>query len=205
MSYTINSGRNADGTQEVTLRWPKTSELAAHLDYVPAHFEVLEDETRLGEQNRDGGVHLTHYDRSTLFSYVWDGHSDHIEVSHGGYAEPVFATIPIDPNIVEEVTSTMYDDGDDHSRDAFGIFERHVIPDEDEEDEDPFAAAAACPRCGAEPESAHETSATINEVTGFGLGTIHVTHKEHFGDGDYTLVCSAGHEYQVPTGVEVVR
>jgi len=168
---------------------------------VPNHF-VLLNAPQSGEQNIDGRVHLTHYDRDNLMSYIWDGHSDHIEVSHGGYAEPVIAHIPIEDNIVQEVTSTVYDDGDDHSGDVLHIFERHVVSDEDE---DPFAAAAACPECGAEPGSAHETSATVNEVTGFGLGTIHVTHKEHFGDGKFTLVCSAGHEYQVPTGVEVVR
>jgi hypothetical protein len=46
-------------------------------------------------QNDDGTAHFTYYNLPHLLSFIWDGKSDHIEVSHGGYAEPVFDTMPV--------------------------------------------------------------------------------------------------------------
>lgn len=46
-------------------------------------------------QNADGTPHVTYYDQEHLLSFVWDGTSDHIDVSHGGYGEPVVDTIPV--------------------------------------------------------------------------------------------------------------
>jgi hypothetical protein len=40
-------------------------------------------------QSRDGQSHFTYFDYATQTSFVWDGKSDHIEVSVGGYGEPV--------------------------------------------------------------------------------------------------------------------
>jgi len=189
---------------------PKTRKIVAtHGSYtdtfeVPNHFDVLYV-PEPGKQNADGGVHLTHYDRANLMSYIWDGHADHIEVSHGGYAEPVIAHIFIDPDIIEEVVTTHYDGGDNHTRDILHIFERHVLPEEyDEEEDEEEADPAVCPECGSAPASATQTSESVSTILGFGGGFIHVEHKEHFEDGNFVLLCAEGHEYPVPEGVEVM-
>jgi hypothetical protein len=42
----------------------------------------------------NGTAHLTYYRPAESLSFVWDGTLDHpIEVEHGGYGEPVIATI----------------------------------------------------------------------------------------------------------------
>lgn len=46
-------------------------------------------------QNADGRPHFTYYDTDTLLSFAWDGHSQTVEVSEGGYGEPVTDRIPI--------------------------------------------------------------------------------------------------------------
>ena len=46
-------------------------------------------------QNTDGVPHFTYYDQSHLLSFVWDGFSPEVEVSHGGYGEPVTDHIEI--------------------------------------------------------------------------------------------------------------
>jgi hypothetical protein len=49
------------------------------------------------QQGKDGRSHLTYYDRTHALSFVWDGTAgEWIDVSYGGYAEPVFARIPFD-------------------------------------------------------------------------------------------------------------
>lgn len=55
-------------------------------------------------QNADGTPHLTYYDQEHLLSFVWDGNSDHIDVSHGGYGEPVVDTILV-PTPLRSVTN----------------------------------------------------------------------------------------------------
>lgn len=40
-------------------------------------------------QNADGTPHMTYYDAERQLSFVWDGRSTEIEVSVGGYGEPV--------------------------------------------------------------------------------------------------------------------
>ena len=45
-------------------------------------------------QGDDGAPHLTYYDRDRLLSFVWNGRADVIEVSHGGYGEPVGWLLP---------------------------------------------------------------------------------------------------------------
>lgn len=47
----------------------------------------------------DGKAHFTYYDAERCISYVWDGDSMRIEVSHGGYGEPVIARIPTGRNM----------------------------------------------------------------------------------------------------------
>ena len=47
------------------------------------------------KQSKDGRAHMTYFDKKRTLSYVWDGRSDHIEVSHGGYGEPVFTHVPL--------------------------------------------------------------------------------------------------------------
>lgn len=42
--------------------------------------------------SQDGKAHITYYDRERSISYVWDG-DDVIEVSYGGYGEPVVARL----------------------------------------------------------------------------------------------------------------
>lgn len=43
---------------------------------------------------QNGTAHLTYYIAEQSLSFVWDGSLDHpIEVEHGGYGEPVIATI----------------------------------------------------------------------------------------------------------------
>ena len=126
---TITSKRTSRTTREVTVHHTSYTDVFA----VPEHFTLLSD-PEPGKQNADGRIHLAHYDRANLMSYIWDGFSDHIEVSHDGYAEPVIAHIFIEDDIVEEVTTTMYDDGDSHIRDTFHIFERHIIRDDEEEE-----------------------------------------------------------------------
>lgn len=48
----------------------------------------------MSRQGTDGQPHLTYFDPVTVTSYVWDGLSDTIEVSPGGYGEPVRWTVP---------------------------------------------------------------------------------------------------------------
>lgn len=40
-------------------------------------------------QSEDGTPHMTFYDKDSSTSFVWDGKSPYIQVSHGGYGEPV--------------------------------------------------------------------------------------------------------------------
>lgn len=48
----------------------------------------------LPEQSADGTPHLAYFDKKTQLSFVWAGSLEkHIEVSHGGYGEPVIDTI----------------------------------------------------------------------------------------------------------------
>lgn len=50
-------------------------------------------------QSSDGLAHFTYYDSISQLSFVWDGHSDMFEISHGGYGEPVIAkSIAPDPS-----------------------------------------------------------------------------------------------------------
>jgi hypothetical protein len=45
-------------------------------------------------QNEDGNPHFSYFDKEWQLSFVWGGDSsDFIEVSHGGYGEPVTDTI----------------------------------------------------------------------------------------------------------------
>jgi hypothetical protein len=46
-------------------------------------------------QNEDGTPHMTYYDYRRQASFVWDGKSNEIEVSLGGYAEPVDHTLRV--------------------------------------------------------------------------------------------------------------
>ena len=47
------------------------------------------------QQGQDGNVHLTYFDKEHQLSFVWDGsEGDWIDVSVGGYAEPMIAHIP---------------------------------------------------------------------------------------------------------------
>jgi LPS sulfotransferase NodH len=50
----------------------------------------------MSPQNEDGTAHFTYFDKETQLSFVWDGKSDRVEVSHGGYGEPVMDEIRID-------------------------------------------------------------------------------------------------------------
>lgn len=47
-------------------------------------------------QSEDGVPHLAYYDKETLLSFIWDGHSDEIQICKGGYGEPVWDTISLD-------------------------------------------------------------------------------------------------------------
>lgn len=49
------------------------------------------------EQIGDGTPHLSYYLDGRNLSFVWDGESDHIDVCIGGYAEPVYYEIPVEP------------------------------------------------------------------------------------------------------------
>ena len=40
-------------------------------------------------QNTDGTAHITYFDARTQASFVWDGDATEIQVSIGGYGEPV--------------------------------------------------------------------------------------------------------------------
>jgi hypothetical protein len=48
-------------------------------------------------QGNDGVPHVTYFDFPTQLSFVWDGKSEQIEVSHGGYGEPVSDKIQLFP------------------------------------------------------------------------------------------------------------
>ena len=43
----------------------------------------------MSRQNDDGTPHFAYFDVATQLSFIWDGRSDHIEVSFGGYGEPI--------------------------------------------------------------------------------------------------------------------
>lgn len=49
----------------------------------------IQSTTGEARQGADGYPHATYFDQRTQASFVWDGESDEIEVSIGGYGEPV--------------------------------------------------------------------------------------------------------------------
>jgi len=54
-------------------------------------------------QGTDGTPFLSFYDKTHALSFVWDGTAgDWIDVSFGGYSEPVIARIPWTPSIRAE-------------------------------------------------------------------------------------------------------
>lgn len=54
----------------------------------------------------DGKPHFTYYDAERMLSYVWDG-GPMMEVSFGGYGEPVIALIPASRNMQSIQTPVM--------------------------------------------------------------------------------------------------
>jgi hypothetical protein len=48
-------------------------------------------------QNADGTPHFTFFDQPSQMSFIWDGNSSCIEVSHGGYGEPAIDHIQVVP------------------------------------------------------------------------------------------------------------
>lgn len=49
--------------------------------------------SELPQLSEDGTPHFAYFDHPTQLSFVWDGKAEYIEVSRGGYGEPVIATI----------------------------------------------------------------------------------------------------------------
>lgn len=47
------------------------------------------------EQSTDGNPHMSYYIGEHQLSFVWDGAEPFVEVSHGGYGEPVIDSFPI--------------------------------------------------------------------------------------------------------------
>lgn len=43
----------------------------------------------MATQGDDGKAHITYFDVRSQASFVWDGHADGVEISIGGYSEPV--------------------------------------------------------------------------------------------------------------------
>jgi hypothetical protein len=54
----------------------------------------MTDET-LTRQDADGTPFVSYYDKATSLSFVWDGHSDVVQVCAGGAGEPVTDTFPV--------------------------------------------------------------------------------------------------------------
>jgi hypothetical protein len=52
-------------------------------------------------QGADGTPHFTYFDKESQLSFVWNGVSNRVEVSHGGYGEPVTETFNIPANLVQ--------------------------------------------------------------------------------------------------------
>ena len=50
---------------------------------------VDNDLREIRRQGADGTPHMAWFDKRTQASFIWDGRSAHIEVSLGGYGEPV--------------------------------------------------------------------------------------------------------------------
>lgn len=59
-------------------------------------------------QGADLSAHLTYFDPRTQTSFVWDGKSDEIEVSIGGYGEPVDHTIPVPWDVMRGEFTVRY-------------------------------------------------------------------------------------------------
>ena len=68
----------------------------------------METEQPVPPQNADGTAHLSYYYLKGLLSFIWDGKSEVIEVSHGGYGEPVFDTMPVTKTDLE-ISATASD------------------------------------------------------------------------------------------------
>jgi hypothetical protein len=58
-------------------------------------------------QDADGDAHFTYFDKNTQASFVWDGESPVVQVSLGGYGEPVFSRFPIQYAMMERDTPKM--------------------------------------------------------------------------------------------------
>ena len=50
-----------------------------------------------GHQGRDGTAFVSFYLADKGWSFVWDGATDHIEISEGGYGEPVRYHVSVEP------------------------------------------------------------------------------------------------------------
>ena len=62
-------------------------------------------------QNDDGTPHFAYYDKPNQLSFIWDGRSPCIEVSHGGYGEPVVDHIPVNGRAgISSASSTRWMD-----------------------------------------------------------------------------------------------
>lgn len=181
--------------------WRKTdadSERFVDEFHIPKHFNLLANPYRAGMgQGPDGTAHLTYYDRERLFSYCWDGYADHIEVSHGGYGEPVVAHILIDPQVVKDLRDSVGAAEDEPYIGWHPVIFQHHINQESEVEE------VACPECGAPPGSVEETATVENTVEEVVDGLIRVEHKEWFGHGDYAFVCSKNLRHRWPVTGEV--
>lgn len=69
-----------------------------------SEFYVKRGAITFSEQAADGTPHLTYYIRDRHLSFVWDGETPYIDVCIGGYAEPVYYRIPIEPVSLVSVT-----------------------------------------------------------------------------------------------------
>src|SRR5690242_829159 len=59
-------------------------------------------------QNEDGTPHFTYFDKPTQLSFVWDGSTPYIEVSHGGYGEPMMDKLPVPDRLREGGTKPRW-------------------------------------------------------------------------------------------------
>jgi hypothetical protein len=93
-----------------------------------------------GWQHFDGNGHFAIYDASRCLSFTWDGKAEWIEVSYGGYGEPVEWIIP----------AFIFEGTPGECIDAFATYCFSLLPEWDERiwDDSDYRYSEIHPHCG---------------------------------------------------------
>jgi hypothetical protein len=62
----------------------------------------------MNDQAANGTPHFTYYDELSALSFVWDGQSNQIDVSQGGYQEPVVESFNVPMMVLDENETAVH-------------------------------------------------------------------------------------------------